>query len=78
LRLNNPTQLDQLQRCALPVAAGWNRQAARSRTRPDCCDGYRIPPYTLYDKDEMSDLTAKERKALRAMLKTELEARRST
>ena len=25
--------------------------------------------YTLYDKDEMADLTAKERKALRAMLK---------
>lgn len=32
--------------------------------------------YTLYDKDEMSDLTAKERKTLRGMLKAELEARR--
>jgi len=33
--------------------------------------------YTLYSKDEMADLTATERKALRAMLKAELEARRS-
>lgn len=32
--------------------------------------------YTLYDKDEMDDLTPKERKALRDMLKRELEARR--
>ncbi|OFZ99176.1 MAG: toxin [Betaproteobacteria bacterium RIFCSPLOWO2_02_FULL_62_17] len=34
--------------------------------------------YTLYDKDEMADLTPKQRKALKAMLKTELESRRST
>jgi len=34
--------------------------------------------YTLYDKDEMTDLTAKQRKALKAMLKAELETRRST
>ncbi len=34
--------------------------------------------YTLYDKDEMTDLTPKQRKALKAMLKTELESRRST
>lgn len=32
--------------------------------------------YTLYDKDEMADLTAKERKALKAMLKMELDLRR--
>ena len=32
--------------------------------------------FTLYDKDEMDDLSAKERKALRDMLKRELEARR--
>ena len=32
--------------------------------------------YTLYDKDEASDLTAKERKVLRALLKSELEARK--
>lgn len=32
--------------------------------------------FTLYDKDEMADLTAKERKLLREMLKQELEARR--
>ena len=32
--------------------------------------------YTLYDKDEMSDLSPKERKALKEMLKTELESRR--
>lgn len=33
--------------------------------------------YTLYDKDEMADLTAGERKALKTMLKAELEFRRS-
>ncbi|MBI2753856.1 MAG: toxin [Betaproteobacteria bacterium] len=33
--------------------------------------------YTLYDKDEMADLTAKQCKALKAMLKTELESRKS-
>lgn len=32
--------------------------------------------YTLYDKDEMADLTPQQRKALRAMLKSELESRR--
>ena len=32
--------------------------------------------YTLYDKDEMADLTARERKALKAMLKMELDLRR--
>jgi len=32
--------------------------------------------YTLYDKDEMADLTAKQRKALKAMIKAELESRR--
>lgn len=34
--------------------------------------------YTLYDKDEMADLTADQRKALKAMLKSELAARRPT
>jgi len=32
--------------------------------------------FTIYDKDEMSDLSAPQRKALREMLKKELEARR--
>ena len=32
--------------------------------------------FTLYGKDEMDDLSAKEKKALKEMLKTELEARR--
>lgn len=32
--------------------------------------------FTLYDKDEAVDLSAKEKKALKDMLKTELEARR--
>jgi hypothetical protein len=31
---------------------------------------------TLYDKDEMSDLTAKQRNALKAMIKAEVEARK--
>jgi len=32
--------------------------------------------FTLYDKDETSDLTAQQRKALKTMIKAELEARR--
>lgn len=32
--------------------------------------------FTVYDKDEMSDLTASQRKALKEMIKKELEARR--
>ena len=34
--------------------------------------------YTLYNKDEMADLTARQRKALRDMLKAELQSRRAT
>lgn len=33
---------------------------------------------TLYDKDEMADLTPRERKAFKAMLKAELDSRRAT
>ena len=33
--------------------------------------------FTLYDKDEMSDLSPQERRALRTMIKAELEARRN-
>ena len=33
--------------------------------------------YTLYDKGEVADLTPKQRNALKAMLKAELESRRS-
>jgi len=32
--------------------------------------------FTLYDKDEMTDLSPGEKKALKGMLKAELEARR--
>lgn len=32
--------------------------------------------FTLYDKDEMADLTPQQRKAFKAMIKAELEARR--
>ncbi len=32
--------------------------------------------FTLYDKDEMDDLSVKDKKALKGMLKRELEARR--
>ncbi|MBV6412197.1 MAG: Toxin HigB-2 [Rhodocyclaceae bacterium] len=38
--------------------------------------GRQVWLFTLYDKDEMGDLTAKERGMLKAMLKRELEARR--
>ena len=34
--------------------------------------------YKLYDKDEMADLTPNQCKPLKAMLKAELESRRST
>ncbi len=34
--------------------------------------------FTLFDKDEMSDLTAEQRKALKARIKVELEARRKS
>ena len=34
--------------------------------------------FTLYDKDEMADLTAQQRKALKAMMKAELDSRRMT
>jgi hypothetical protein len=34
--------------------------------------------FAVYDKDEMSDLTAAQRKALKDMIKAELEARRAT
>jgi len=33
--------------------------------------------FTLYDKGEMADLTPQQRKALKAMIKAELEARRN-
>ena len=33
--------------------------------------------YTLYDKDELADLTPQQRSALKAMLKAELESRRA-
>ena len=34
--------------------------------------------FTVYDKDEMADLMPQQRKALKAMIKSELEARRKT
>jgi hypothetical protein len=34
--------------------------------------------FTLYDKDEMADLTPPQRKALKAMIKAELDSRRTT
>ena len=34
--------------------------------------------FTLYDKDEMADLTPQQRKALKAMIKAELDSRRAT
>ena len=33
--------------------------------------------FTLYDKDEMADLTPQQRKALKAMIKAELDSRRT-
>ncbi|MDR1936458.1 MAG: type II toxin-antitoxin system RelE/ParE family toxin, partial [Candidatus Accumulibacter sp.] len=39
-------------------------------------DGKQCWLFTLYDKDEMDDLSADERKAVRKLLKAELEARK--
>ena len=33
--------------------------------------------FTLYDKDEMADLTPQQRKVLKAMVKAELDARKN-
>ena len=38
--------------------------------------GLQIWLFTLYNKDDLSDLTPQQRKALKAMIKAELEARR--
>jgi hypothetical protein len=34
--------------------------------------------FTLYDKDDMADLTSQQRKPLKAMIKAELDSRRTT
>lgn len=38
--------------------------------------GFQFWLFTLYDKGEMADLTPQQRRVLKAMIKTELEARR--
>ena len=38
--------------------------------------GFQFWLFTLYDKDEMADLTPKQRRVHKAMIKSELEARR--
>jgi hypothetical protein len=39
--------------------------------------GFSFWLFTRYDKDEMADLTPQQRKALKGMIKAELEARRN-
>ncbi|MGZ8451269.1 MAG: toxin [Candidatus Binatia bacterium] len=39
--------------------------------------GFHFWLFALYDKDEMADLTPRQRKALKEMIKAELEARRN-
>lgn len=39
--------------------------------------GFQFWLFTLYDKDELADLTPQQRRALKAMIKAELEARRN-
>ena len=41
-------------------------------------DGMQFWLFTLYDKDELSDLTSPQRDKLRTMIKAELEARRKS
>ena len=38
--------------------------------------GFEFWLFTIYDKDEMADLTPRQRKALKAMIKAELQTRR--
>jgi hypothetical protein len=40
--------------------------------------GMQVWLFTVYDKDEMADLTPAQKKALKAMIKTEIDARSST
>ncbi|MEA2165939.1 MAG: hypothetical protein QOK37_4066 [Thermoanaerobaculia bacterium] len=40
--------------------------------------GFEFWLFTLYDKDQMEDLTPQQRRALKVMIKTELRARRKT
>jgi hypothetical protein len=40
--------------------------------------GFQFWLFAIYDKDEMADLTPRERRALKQMIKAELEARRNT
>jgi len=40
--------------------------------------GFQFWLFTIYDKNEMADLTPRERRGLKAMIKAELEARRNT
>lgn len=40
--------------------------------------GFQFWLFAIYDKDETADLTPRERRQLKAMLKAELEARRNT
>ena len=40
--------------------------------------GFQFWLFTLYDKDEMTDLTPKQRAVRKAMIKAELEARRKS
>ena len=40
-------------------------------------DGMQFWLFTIYDKDEMADLTPRQRKELKTMIKAELEARRN-
>jgi hypothetical protein len=41
-------------------------------------EGFQFWLFTVYDKNEMSDLTPRERRALKAIIKAELQARRNT
>jgi hypothetical protein len=45
--------------------------------RPRDEAGFQFWLFTLYDKGEMADLTPQQRKALKGMIKAELEARRN-
>ena len=82
IMLENPTAGDLIRE-----TGGLRKLRYRDQRRGKCKRGglrviyyFRSPGsefwlFTLYDKDEMADLTTKERAALRALVKRELETR---
>jgi hypothetical protein len=84
LLMNSPEAGDPIQDAGglrkLRVADGRRGKGKRSGLRVIYywwVTGLQFWLFTVYDKDEMTDLTPQQRKAFKAMIKAELQARRS-